>query len=212
MEEEEYVNANRRRRRRLLLVVMFIGSLKKKREERFRDLLSPEGRQRRDRNIPRNALLVPHESPWQKMFRSGDDGACITVTGFDFKTFHSMLELFTPNFDAFTPWTGKQDGLTYKRVTPLKAKGRGRRRMVSAISCLGLVLAWYRFRGGEFILQGWFGFTGTQANVWLRFGRCMLIKCLIKHEDARVAFPSDEKVLQYIKMPQKPLLGGFMIR
>ena len=66
--------------------------------------------------------------------------------------------------------------------------------MVTCSPCLGLVLAWFRFRGSEFILQGWFGFTGSQLNVWLRFGRRMLLKAIGKLEECRVKFPSDERI------------------
>lgn len=75
-----------------------------------------------------------------------------------------------------------------------RAYGRGRNRIISARTCLGLVLAWYRFRGAEFILQGWFGFTGNHANVWIRFGRRGLLVVLADNEHAKVVMPSDEKI------------------
>ena len=74
------------------------------------------------------------------------------------------------------------------------SKGRGRKRITSTSASLGLVLAWYRFRRAEFILQGWFGFTSTHNNDWLRFGRRMLLRTLRKNEDARVTFPEDGKI------------------
>ena len=96
------------------------------------------------------------------------------------------------------PWCsqyGGVDGLNYRKLT--QTEKRGKKRMVTAEACLGLVLAWYRFRGAEFVLQGWFGFTGTQCNVWLRFGRRMLIRALIEIEEAAVKLPSDEKVREF---------------
>ena len=140
---------------------------------------------------------MPSESPWQKLYSSGDDGALITVTGFDHSSFQYILQSFEPYFETHTPWVGQNDGCNYKKLTPNKSKGRGRPRMVTSVSCLGLVLAWYRFRGAGFILQGWFGFTGAQTNVWLRFGRRMLLKALLKMEDAVVAFPTDNKIALY---------------
>ena len=83
------------------------------------------------------------------------------------------------------------------KLNPMKAKGRGRKRKVNSTACLGLTLAWYRFRGSEFTLQGWFGFTGTQTNVWLRFGRRMLLKTLLNMPDSLVIFPSDDKIEEY---------------
>jgi DDE superfamily endonuclease len=70
----------------------------------------------------------------------------------------------------------------------------GRKRLIDARSCLGLVLAWYRFRGGGFVLQGWFGLTGNHASVWLRFGRRGLFLALKDQEDASVEMPSDETI------------------
>ena len=69
--------------------------------------------------------------------------------------------------------------------------------MVTARACLGLVLAWYRFRGAEFVLQGWFGFTGTQCNVWLRFERRMLLKALLAIAEAQVKFPTEGTIKEF---------------
>jgi DDE superfamily endonuclease len=179
-----------RRRRKWLLLVHLQG---RKKEVKFKNSLTASGRRRRDRNLPRLALPKPTESPWQKVFESKDDGSLITVTGFDFNAFNMILSLFRPLFDGYTPWTGKQDGLTYKEVV-VNGKYKGKSRIITAESCLGLVLAWYRFRGAEYVLQGWFGFTGCHTNVWLRFGRRMLLKCLIAHPLARVRMPAAENV------------------
>ena len=75
--------------------------------------------------------------------------------------------------------------------------------MVTAQCCLGLVLAWYQFRGAEFVLQGWFGLTGTQCNVWLRFGRRILLKCLVTEEDCVVKFPSHAMIAEFQKSIKK---------
>ena len=137
-------------------------------------------------------------STWQKCFDSGDDGVLITITGFDHETFNYMLLHFQPLFSSHTPWCSKQggvDGLNYRKINTEET--RGMKRMVTAEACLGLVLAWYRFRGAEFVLQGWFGFTGTQCNVWLRFGRRMLLRALVLLDDAVVKAPTLEKVREY---------------
>lgn len=46
----------------------------------------------------------------------------------------------------------------------------------------------------EFILQGWFGFTGSQLNGWPQFGRRMLLKASGGVEDCLVKMPNDEKI------------------
>ena len=166
----------------------------------YRKLLNEEGRQRRDRNLIRAALHDPQNSTWEKCFSSGDDGVLITVTGFDHATFNFMLSHFTPLFTSYTPWCSKVggvDGLNYRKLS--NEEKRGKKRMVTAKACLGLVLAWYRFRGAEFVLQGWFGFTGTQCNVWLRFGRRMLLKALLSIQEAKVQFPSEETIKDFQK-------------
>ena len=155
--------------------------------------LNEEGRRRRSRKIPRESLVHPIHSPWHRLYRSKNDQALITVTGFDHVAFRIILRLFAPVFNDYTPWTGDNDGRTYKR---LKRKG-GKQRLISAHACLGLTLSWYRFRGAEYVIQGWFGFTGTHCNVWLRFGRRILFRVLHKHALARVSFPDSEKIRQY---------------
>lgn len=161
------------------------------RRQSFRSTLTLEGRNRRQRGLPRHALLPPTASAWIQLYNSGSDQALITVTGFDHATFASMLGLFEGWFNSHTPWTGSQDGSTFRELSPYT---HGRNRIIDARTCLGLVLAWYRFRGAEYILQGWFGYTGAHANVWLRFGRRGLFLALYQNPLAKVAMPSDANI------------------
>jgi DDE superfamily endonuclease len=162
-------------------------------EKKWKFNLSLEGRCRRERRLPREALVSPEESAWTRLFDSGNDQALITITGFDHSAFGSLLDLFKGWFNQHTPWTGSQDGTTFRELDPNRYRG-GRSRIIDAKTCLGLVLSWYRFRGAEYILQGWFGFTGSHANVWLRFGRRGLLIVLQNDADARVEMPSVERV------------------
>jgi hypothetical protein len=178
-----------------ILALILFEFLKEEEQETFWQKLEAEGRRRRDRKIPRVALLSPKQSPWQKLFSSGNDQALITVTGFDHAAFKVMLDMYTPYFEKFTPWTGEQDGTTYRPLQKKSPKNKGgRKRIIMPHASLGLVLAWYRFRGAEFVLQGWFGFTGSHANVWLRFGRRMLLKALLKSDNARPAWPDATQI------------------
>ena len=95
-EEDEVVNTNSRR-------MLFLLAVLKKKKQKFREKLDEEGRKRRDRNIPRTALNSPTNSAWQKLYESGDDGALITVTGYDHTTFQFILNLFNPFFVGHTP-------------------------------------------------------------------------------------------------------------
>jgi hypothetical protein len=200
------VGIERRRRLRFLLLVAVLLDLD---SDSFRELLDAEGMKRRDRRIPRIALLSPGRTAFDKLYNSGNDQALITVTGFDHLAFRSLLEVFAPWYNKHTPWTGHNDGSTFK-VLNTRSHGRtGRKRIITATTCLALVLAWYRFRGSELQLQGWFGFTGTHANVWLCFGRRGLLIVLKKHPMARVEMPSDEKIadLKNACRERHPLLG-----
>jgi hypothetical protein len=134
MDEDE-----ERRRRRSRAVLLLLQDDNNSRFDLFRDKLSLEGRRRRFRQIPRPALPDPENSPWAILYKSGDDGALITVTGFDHDTFQHMLDLFSPLYDKFSPWTRQNDGYNYKKR---KCFRRGRKRKVTAAACLGLVLAW----------------------------------------------------------------------
>jgi hypothetical protein len=185
-EEEEAASRRAYRRRRLLLLAWFV--YRKKRA--FKYLLSLEGRQRRDRRIPRAALLPPSHSCWMRLYLSGNEQALITVTGMDYAAFHTLAALFEPWFNSHTPWVGGSDGSCFRPLDPDKSGGR--KRLINAQTCVGLVLAWYRFRGSGFVLQGWFGLTGSHASVWLRFGRRGLFLSLKDQLDARIAMPTDE--------------------
>ena len=178
--------------------------------------LTMEGRHRRDCCIPREALVAPKQSPWQKLYHSGNEQALITVTGLDHEAFAVLLERFAPLFARFTPWTGNCDGATYKRLRQTGTKRRGRKRLIKVHACLGLVLSWYRFRGAEYILQGWFGFTGTHANVWLRFGRRMLLKTLYEYPLAIPSWPNGNKIEEMkgivgLKHPSLGIEGVFCV-
>jgi DDE superfamily endonuclease len=188
---DEFHRKERKKRQRLLLLAAVLLDSE---DAAFRKLLDAEGRRRRDRRIPRPALLTPGDTAFDKLFNSGNDQALITVTGFDHRAFRSLVELFSPWFLSHTPWTGKQDGSTYKALTSRSHGRTGRKRIITPTTCLALVLTWYRFRGADFQLQGWFGFTGTHASIWLRFGRRGLLLALRKHPKARVEIPTDEKI------------------
>jgi len=187
-DDDDVANSRHRRKR-----ILFLAMLLKMQQKRFRHMLNLEGRRRRDRRIPRSALVLPSMSPWEHLHQSGNDQSLITTTGHDHAAFRELLALFEPWFDNFTPWTSNQDGTTFKKLR----KKCGVRRIVDARTCLGLVLTWFRFRGPECILQGWFGFTGTHLNAWLKFGRRGLTLVLWNNNQARVTMPTDDEIATY---------------
>jgi hypothetical protein len=97
----------------------------------------------RTRWITRRALVDPFSSPFLILYNSQCTQSMITYTGFDYESFNSLLLLFTPYFEEFTPYS-INGGIVKMR------RGKGRKRMISPIICLGLVLAWTRTRGTFF--------------------------------------------------------------
>jgi hypothetical protein len=133
----------------------------------YRKMLTKEGRHRRDCRISKCALVDLELSLWEKVYKSGNDRVIITVTGFDCKAFQNILLRFMPYFYQYTPWTGENEGATYKEVVNRPNWSGGRPCKITPASCLGLCLAWYRFEGAGFLLKGWFGFTGNHSAVGL---------------------------------------------
>jgi len=152
--------------RKMWLIAMLCSG----KEAKFKDLLEDEGRRRRHRCLPRAALCCPGKSSWERLCQSGVDQALVTAAGCDHFVFGKLLVKFKPWFETHAPWTGQQDATTWKPLDPTKHRG-GRKRVIDAKGCLGLVLTWCPFRGAEFILQGWFGHVGSHLNIWLRFGQ-----------------------------------------
>ena len=74
-------------------------------EARLRQLLPLSEKYRRDRRIPRCALLHPDGSPFRRLYLSGNDQSFITFTGFDHRTFSYLLHKFTPLYNLYSPYT-----------------------------------------------------------------------------------------------------------
>ena len=199
VDDEEDEDRSRRQylKRRNVITMEAVANTKR---ARFSETLSDEGRERRSRGLPRSVLLDPDKSPWQRLYDSGSDQAFITVTGFSHEAFFDLLQFFEPLFERYTPWTGDNDGRSFK-ILPRKKKGRPR--LITAHSCLGLCLSWYRFRGAEYIMQGWFGFTATHCNVWLRFSRRILFMALHQNYLAKVRYPDDATIEEYKAMIER---------
>ncbi len=92
------------------------------------------------RKIPCISILSLPDSHWWKLLNSQVDQS-ITMTGFDFLMFWSLLKKFAPLFDHYTPFN--KSHITLKVDT---FKG-GHPRIVCSEDCLGLVLVWTCTRG-----------------------------------------------------------------
>ena len=118
-----------------------------------RNTLSLEAFAIRQRRIPRISLTSVKNSPWRKIFHSGNNQAMITLTGFTCEAFEYVLEKFSPVYHEFTPFVDLR-GFIIRKIS--KA---GRPRLMKAHDCLGLYLAWTRTRGSLMVLQLLFGVT-----------------------------------------------------
>ena len=58
----------------------------------YKDIISMEGRRRRDRRIPRCALRSYAYSSFRTLYLSGNDQALLNLTGFDHSTFLNSLQ------------------------------------------------------------------------------------------------------------------------
>ena len=164
----------------------------------FHRALSDEERQLHLRRIPRISLQSPCESAWRHLFYSYNNQALITVTGLDHATFEYLLRLFQPIFDSTTPF-----GEITEKTDP-----RGRKRTITAVDCLGLVLTWTRTRGSTMSLQMHFGLSMTNLTMYLRFGRRIVADVLNSDHFAGIKIPSDDQIQKYkdAVMEKYPLL------
>jgi hypothetical protein len=120
--------------------------------KRFHNCLSAIKQQRRMRRIPRAALHNPKYSAWRQLFASKNDGALITLMGFDYRTFLWLKDLFVPIYNMYSPHN-----------SPRMDDARGRRQLLRGVDCLGLCLAWTRTKGSTITLQMIFGTTDTSG-------------------------------------------------
>ena len=156
-------------------------------QKRFLRALGAAEKQVRQRRIPRESLHPVHRSAWRALFYSNNNQALITATGLDHRTFDYLLHKFEPIFNAYTPFGN----------TTIKVSNRGRKRYITAVDCLGLVLVWTRTRGSTMSLQMHFGMSMTNLTMYLRFGRRIVTEVLSSDEYAKIAIPSNETIKEY---------------
>ena len=143
--------------------------------------------------IRRGSLQNPTKSVFWEVYNSGQDESLIQLCGFHKAGFDSLLELFAPTYDTFTPHG--------KTIRAVKKKG-GRNHLLSPTACLGLVLTWLQSRGGNKFLCFMFGIIPSSCSIWLRYGKRVLIKVLRNVDAAKVKMPSDDDVTTYVDMIQ----------
>jgi hypothetical protein len=71
---------------------------------------------KRDRHIPRIALLDPKSSPWECLYAAKNEQAMITFTALNYAAFHLLDTLFAPYFYNFSPHITTQFFLKYNML------------------------------------------------------------------------------------------------
>ena len=128
-----------------LFQLHMITAVKEELDSDFKSELNSEGRKRRDRRIPREALLNYEDSAWVKLFNSGNDQALINCTGLDHENFHELLQIFSPVWWRYNP--DENGGNIMPTSISINGKRKGRPRGIDAIGGLALVLVWFRTTG-----------------------------------------------------------------
>ena len=140
----------------------------------FSRLFTKEGRQRRDRRIPRVSLQDYSDSAFKHLFDSGNDQALLNACGHDHASFQSLIEVFKPIYDSQHP--SESSGFIVPLATTSTGKRKGRPRHHNSTGCLGLVIMRYRTRGAvSRSLCLMFGLTETTMLRWLKFGKRVLL-------------------------------------
>jgi len=165
--------------------------------------LNDDGRRKRGRRIPRIVLVEPKMSAWRKILSSGNDQSLITTTGLDFSVFGELKGRFEPMYSKYSlvPVGGK--------CVKLKDTS-GRRRLINGEDCLGLVLVWSRTRGNLAFLQLIFRLSRTGIEVYLRFGKGMLVKLLSRDINSKLGMPTRMRVEAYKVSALVPTRGGLL--
>jgi len=148
---------------------------------------------RRDRRIPRCALVDASCSPFQRLYHSRNDQSFITFTGLDYTSFEYLLSKFRPLYYRYSPYS------VNGKIVVLKNGGAqgGRPRSLDPAGCLGLVLGYTRTRGSLFSLQMVFGASHSVLGLFLKFSMRLLFKVLRQEDAAKVSIPSAEEIAQY---------------
>ena len=169
----------------------------------FYKRLSKEAKKRRHRSIPWEALHMPEDSGWRKLYNSKNDQALITLTGLDHAAFEYLESKFRLYYDDYSPYGS--DGYVKRK----EQTNKGRKRLMNSEDCLGLILAWTRTRGSLMCLQIIFGLTQSVLPLYLQFGMNLLILVLQGLKEAKVKIPSAEEIteLQAMVGNRHPLLS-----
>jgi hypothetical protein len=162
-------------------------------EAKLKHFLSLEELRKRDRRIPRCALVDARQSSFLRLYHSRNDQSFITFTGLDCSTFEYILDKFRPLYHRYSPYSVNGKIVRLRNPNALK----GRPRLLGPAACLGLVLGYTRTRGSLFAMQMIFGASHSVLCLFLRFSMRLLFKVLKEEPLAKVAIPCVEEIREY---------------
>ena len=109
-------------------------------------ILTEDQRRNRDRRMPRAAIKNYKNSPFEFLYNSLNDQVILNATGHNHRTFNILIKKFSPNYQDHT--FDKGTDVIRKKICYPDGRPIGRKRDMSPVGCLGLVLMWYRSTGG----------------------------------------------------------------
>jgi hypothetical protein len=74
-------------------------------QAKLKQFLSIAEVRRRDRRIPRCALVAPGASPFMKLYKSHNEQSLTTFTGLDYPSFTYLLNKFEPLYYRYSPYS-----------------------------------------------------------------------------------------------------------
>ena len=95
-------------------------------------------------------LLSHIGSAWRHVYKSGCNQALMTMTGFDFKTFHFINEKFKCFFNNLSSYSSNWMIIALQQNNSVRT---GCKRLIFSVDGLGLVLTWTRTHGSNMVLQ-----------------------------------------------------------
>ena len=66
-------------------------------------------------SFPSRCLIKPTHSPFMQVYRSNNLEAMIKMTGFDYSTFHDLVDKLTPFCNLYTPHVYIKGGFIIKK-------------------------------------------------------------------------------------------------
>jgi len=177
-----FIEEDRRRLEMVLLVVLLLQYHNSIRDRHY---------------LHRSAIVQPLQSPWMKLYTSGDDSSFLHMTGLNRQAFTELLEYI---FDL---------------EAIVQCRRRGRPRSLRPDGYLGLLLFYLGSMMTDKHLCLIFGITPSVCNRAINFMLRRIVRKLKTHPMARITFPNNQKMAEFAAMVQlrEPLVNdiiGFM--